>query len=187
MKKRVSVILLIVFLLLPTLPIRAYASGKYVASRNSDVYHYASCSYVSSISERNKIWFNSAEAAEATGRRGCSRCRPSAKSETSNQAPATPASKSYSQSDINEAYANGHADGYLLGKDVGYDSGYEAARNELEAEYQKKLDDAVSDASSSAYALSAYLGIPAACVVCTALLNKQEMELKKKYNTHIPH
>lgn len=51
-------------------------AGGFVASRNSDVYHVIGCSYVNQIKESNKIYFDTAEEAEASGRHGCSRCKP---------------------------------------------------------------------------------------------------------------
>ena len=59
------------FLLLPAIP-KGYATTSFVASVNSDVYHVSSCFYVDRIKESNRIWFTSAEEAEASGRRGCS-------------------------------------------------------------------------------------------------------------------
>ena len=63
------------FLLLPSIP-KGYATTSFVASVNSDVYHVSSCFYVDRIKESNRIWFTSAEEAEASGRRGCSHCQP---------------------------------------------------------------------------------------------------------------
>lgn len=63
------------FLLLPAIP-KGYATTSFVASVNSDVYHVSSCFYVDRIKESNRIWFTSAEEAEASGRRGCSHCQP---------------------------------------------------------------------------------------------------------------
>lgn len=189
MRKRISAILLIAFLLLPVLPLRAYAAGKYVASRNSDVYHYSYCSYVSSIYEKNKIWFDTAAEAEATGRRGCSRCKPSASTESPGTQTSRSQTKTYSKSDIDEAYGDGFFDGYASGREFGYDlgekdgyeSGYSDAMSELEKEYRKKVDEAASEASSQAYWISGIIGIPAALLFCSARLSKQEMELRKKY------
>lgn len=189
MKKRISAILLIAFLLLPVLPLRVFASGKYVASRNSDVYHYSYCSYVSSIYESNKIWFDTAAEAEATGRRGCSRCKPFASTES----PGTQASKSqtknYSKSDLDDAYDEGYdkgynfgrSSGYRFGREEGFDSGYEKARYDLESEYRKKVEEAASEASEQAYWVSGIVGIPAALLFCSARLSKQERDLRKKY------
>jgi len=42
---------------------------KYAASKNSDVFHYLSCSYVSSIKSENLILFKTREEAIASGRR----------------------------------------------------------------------------------------------------------------------
>lgn len=48
----------------------------YVASINSDVFHYPNCSYVNQMKESNKIWFSSRQEAIDSGRRPCSRCKP---------------------------------------------------------------------------------------------------------------
>lgn len=49
---------------------------KYAASKNSDVFHYNYCSYVSSIKPGNLILFRTREEAIASGRRPCKRCKP---------------------------------------------------------------------------------------------------------------
>jgi len=49
---------------------------KYAASKNSDVFHYLSCSYVSSIKSDNLILFKTREEALASGRRPCKKCNP---------------------------------------------------------------------------------------------------------------
>ncbi|MCJ7790779.1 MAG: hypothetical protein MUP69_11530, partial [Candidatus Atribacteria bacterium] len=49
---------------------------KYAASKNSDVFHYLSCSYVSSIKSDNLILFKTREEAIASGRRPCKKCNP---------------------------------------------------------------------------------------------------------------
>jgi hypothetical protein len=185
MRKRLFAWLFALVLLLSVIPSSAHASGMYVASKNSDVYHYASCSYVDSIFEKNKIWFDTAAEAELTGRRGCSRCKPSAQSETSGQETTRSQTGSYSKSDLKDAYDDGYSEGYnagqsagyRYGREEGYDSGYSKARDDLESEYRKKVEDA----ASGAYRSSAIFGIPAASVVCMALLNKKEKEMKKKY------
>ena len=42
-------------------------SGKFVASKNSTLYHKADCVYVKRIKEENKIFFNSSQEAEDKG------------------------------------------------------------------------------------------------------------------------
>ena len=49
---------------------------RYVASKNSDVFHHTWCSYVDQILSSNKIYFSSRQAAVNSGRRPCSRCKP---------------------------------------------------------------------------------------------------------------
>ena len=49
---------------------------KYAASKNSDVFHYLSCSYVATITSGNLILFKTREEAIASGRRPCKKCNP---------------------------------------------------------------------------------------------------------------
>ncbi len=49
--------------------------GKYVASVNSDKYHAPWCSGAQRIKESNKIWFETKEEAEASGRTPASNCK----------------------------------------------------------------------------------------------------------------
>jgi len=49
---------------------------EYAASKNSNVFHYFSCSYVASITPGNLIRFKTREEAIASGRRPCKECSP---------------------------------------------------------------------------------------------------------------
>lgn len=49
---------------------------RYVGSKNSDKYHYPSCHYVQQIRPENRIWFDSAAEAQASGYVPCKGCRP---------------------------------------------------------------------------------------------------------------
>jgi methylphosphotriester-DNA--protein-cysteine methyltransferase len=49
---------------------------EYIASKNSEVFHRISCSYVDSIKESNKIFFRTRQEAINSGRRPCKRCKP---------------------------------------------------------------------------------------------------------------
>ncbi|MFA5942175.1 MAG: hypothetical protein WC798_00670 [Candidatus Paceibacterota bacterium] len=49
-------------------------AGKFVASRNGTKYYLPSCSGASRISESNKVWFSSAEAAVAAGYSPAANC-----------------------------------------------------------------------------------------------------------------
>lgn len=73
---RRSAVVMIILLYSIVCSVPALGSPTFVASRNSDVYHVSSCSYVDRIKESNIIYFSSAEEAEASGRRGCSQCQP---------------------------------------------------------------------------------------------------------------
>ena len=91
------------FLLLPAIP-KGYATTSFVASVNSDVYHVSSCFYVDRIKESNRIWFTSAEEAEASGRRGCSHCQPEQyKSSPSQESQEDPAQSPQEQSQPNSS------------------------------------------------------------------------------------
>lgn len=52
----------------------AVPSGTYVASKNGTKYHLASCPGAKSISDANKVWFETKEAAEAAGYTPASNC-----------------------------------------------------------------------------------------------------------------
>ena len=75
MKKRLFALWISLLLIFPLLPLNASAAG-YVASKNSDVYHKIGCSYVNSIKDKNKVYYDTPEEAENAGKRGCSRCKP---------------------------------------------------------------------------------------------------------------
>ena len=51
-------------------------SGKYCGSRNSDVFHYPSCSSAERIKDANLVWFKDLDAAYDRGYRPCQRCTP---------------------------------------------------------------------------------------------------------------
>lgn len=57
-------------------PVQPIATCNYVASKNSDVFHRISCSYVQTIKPENKICFSTREEAIGSGRRPCSVCKP---------------------------------------------------------------------------------------------------------------
>lgn len=74
MKRSVVVMIMLLYSVVCSIPV--LGSPTFCASKNSDVYHVSSCSYVDRIKSSNIIYFDSAEEAEASGRRGCSRCHP---------------------------------------------------------------------------------------------------------------
>ena len=57
-------------------PVQPIATCNYIASKNSDVFHRISCSYVQAIKPENKIYFSTREEAIGSGRRPCSVCKP---------------------------------------------------------------------------------------------------------------
>ena len=67
-----ALLLLLVFVV----AMEAKGQGQFVGSKNSDVYHYPSCSYAKNIKEENKIWFENAQDAVNQGYRPCKVCDP---------------------------------------------------------------------------------------------------------------
>jgi competence protein ComEC len=59
-----------------TLPTQEPEECNYVASKNSNVFHYSWCSYVRKILPKNRICFSTREEAIASGRRPCKVCKP---------------------------------------------------------------------------------------------------------------
>jgi len=52
------------------------ASGQFVGSKNSNVYHYPSCTWANKIEASNQVWFSSSEDARNHGYRPCQVCHP---------------------------------------------------------------------------------------------------------------
>ncbi|MBI2120186.1 MAG: hypothetical protein HYT94_01015 [Parcubacteria group bacterium] len=50
-------------------------SGKYVASKNGTKYHLSTCSSAKSISQKNKVWFDTKEEAEGAGYTPAANCK----------------------------------------------------------------------------------------------------------------
>lgn len=48
----------------------------YVGNSNSRVYHFASCESVTTMKDKNKVYFDSVEQAESKGYHPCKRCSP---------------------------------------------------------------------------------------------------------------
>lgn len=161
-------------LLLPAIP-KGYATTSFVASVNSDVYHVSSCFYVDRIKESNRIWFTSAEEAEASGRRGCSRCQPEQyKSSTSQEPQEDPAQSSQEQSQPNsslqstqqetpstsahtspeedtlqEEYQRGYDAGYKQGVQDGNTEGIKEAQKENEAQIKSIQEEHQAELDSA--------------------------------------
>jgi len=49
---------------------------RYVASRNSNIFHYTWCSHAKSIKPENRIYFKTRDDAINSGRRPCKTCNP---------------------------------------------------------------------------------------------------------------
>jgi hypothetical protein len=52
-----------------------FPEGRFVASRNSDVFHLPWCPGAARISEANEVWFETREQAEAAGLRPAANCK----------------------------------------------------------------------------------------------------------------
>lgn len=144
------------------------------ASVNSDVYHVSSCFYVDRIKESNRIWFTSAEEAEASGRRGCSHCQPeqykSSPSQESQEDPAqspqeqsqpnssvqstqqeTPSTSAYVNSEedtLQEEYQRGYDAGYKKGVQDGNTEGIKQAQKENEAQIKSIQEEHQAELTS---------------------------------------
>lgn len=105
------------------IPISVLASGNgFVASKNSDVFHIISCYHVNKIYDHNKIYFDTYQEAQNSGRRGCYSCNPSSWYDNSG---ASISSAKKDRSQYNAGYTAGLDAGYDEGYDYGYDRGYD--------------------------------------------------------------
>lgn len=153
MRKRILSIIFAVFIVL-SLSIEAFAAGNYVASRKSNVFHKASCSYVDQIYSSNKVYYNTPQDAIKAGKRGCYRCHPendvSKTNTVSNQDDYNRGYKVGKDIGYQNGYSAGTRDGYKKGKtewydkryNEGYEAGYHDAVAELEPKYKKEKDSA---------------------------------------------
>jgi methylphosphotriester-DNA--protein-cysteine methyltransferase len=135
------------------LPICATSAGNYVASKNSDVFHIASCHYVDRIYDSNKIWFNTISQAEASGRRGCYVCKPGSSDTKSNKKSST----TYDYSNYKTAVENaktGYNTGYEEGKKAGYDEGYKKGKAEEKTRYETELKAEINKTRMSTAAVT---------------------------------
>lgn len=57
-------------------PSQGKSSGKFVASADSDKFHWPDCQWAKKILSENEIWFDSADDAIAAGYGACGTCRP---------------------------------------------------------------------------------------------------------------
>lgn len=76
MKSALSIFFVFVILLLILLICVSCSSQKYVASKQSDVFHKTSCKYADNIIKSNREYFGSSQAAIEAGKRPCSYCKP---------------------------------------------------------------------------------------------------------------
>lgn len=127
-----------IFLVITFSFISVAASGNFVASKNSDVYHVSSCYYVDRIKDSNKVWYDSPEAAEAAGKRGCSKCKPE------QYKTASPQADEESSSALEPRYIVEDSEEYWelwqRGYDEGYTSGYSDGTNSVEYSHDSGYD-----------------------------------------------
>ena len=104
MKKTPAVfVITLLFVAILTLSVNGQTQGPFVGSKESDVYHYPSCSYVSNIKEENKVWFTDAQDAVNHDYHPCLRCKPPLPSSSTPSPTATPTAFNF---------ANTHSDTY---------------------------------------------------------------------------
>lgn len=169
MRKRILSLIFAVFIVL-SLSMEAFAAGNYVASRKSNVFHKASCSYVDQIKSSNKVYYKTPQDAIKAGKRGCYRCHPEkdvAKSSTVSTQ--DDYNRGYKQGKVvgyKNGYTAGIKDGYNQGKtewydkryDEGYDAGYLDAVSELKPKYEKEKKSAYTLCTLTSIAV--FLGYP---------------------------
>ena len=93
MKKTIIAISIIILLVL--MIFSQVHAETFVGSKNSDVYHYPSCSYTKRIKAENLVYFSSAQDAVDHGYRPCKVCNPplpisSSPSPSPSQSPSPP-------------------------------------------------------------------------------------------------
>lgn len=134
MKRKILAAVCAVLLAAAVVPGAAWAAG-YVASKNSNVFHKSGCSYVSRIRDYNKIYFDTVEEAINSGRRGCSKCNPTAGAVTGSSSNKT------SSTSKSAGYYNGYADGVLKGREDGRESGYREGHSDAKKEATAEMDE----------------------------------------------
>lgn len=144
MKKRLFVFIVSFSAVFFMIPFCAFASGGYVASKYSDVYHVPDCYHVNDINANNLIWWHTEAEVLATGRKPCSDCRPDKngsnfkKGETYSWTSESPRTQIAFEQEyangVKVGYDDGYKDGYYLGekkgKQSGYVSGFDAGNEE---------------------------------------------------------
>jgi hypothetical protein len=75
-RKKAITIAIIITILALTVIVPIQAEGPFYGSKNSDVYHYGSCSYVDRIKSSNLVTFTDAQDAVNSGYRPCKVCHP---------------------------------------------------------------------------------------------------------------
>ena len=162
---RAGILTLSILFLLCLFPFRSF-SESYVASKNSDVFHKSSCFYVDRILDKNKIYFATVEEAERSGRRGCSRCKPSSgKSSSSTQSSVSTSSHG--------TYASG------------YSAGYSAGQSDMESKMTLEMERSVRKAKSDSYQISAIVGIPSAFFFFLYISRKRETAAKQQFQRQL--
>lgn len=179
MRKRIYLLLVSFSLMLCLLPLHTFATAGYVASVNSDVFHKANCYYVGKIKESNKIWFDTVEEAETSGRRGCYRCNPTAGRSSSSTISTT------SNNVANTDYARGYTAGKASGEKEGYESGYSDGQSDMKTEMEAEIEEASKDASFNAYLFSLVLGAPFVAYIVSSISEKSRIKSENRLKDEI--
>ncbi len=74
--KKTAVTMAIVLVIASLFIVPVIAEGPFYGSKNSNVYHYGSCSYVDRIKDANLVIFTNAQDAVDRGYRPCDVCHP---------------------------------------------------------------------------------------------------------------
>jgi hypothetical protein len=157
MKRFFSALLTSFVLVVYLLPITSTCTGNFVASKNSDVYHVSTCHYVDQIYDSNKIWFSTTDAAEKTGRRGCSKCKPqnSKVTKSSKTSGSNSVVSSYTYAANSAIYKGAFNKGHRAGYAEGYDAGVADERIKWESKqknWQNEKESLKENASNTAIA-----------------------------------
>lgn len=186
MRHRIFALASSVLLSLILLPIPAFASG-YVASKNSDVFHESDCSYVSKIKESNKIWFDTIEEAQASGRRGCYVCSPdSGSTDVTSIKNASSTSKSTSSTSSSSSSSGSVTSStYWAGYDVGERAGYKKAQSEMQSQMEATIESERKDASTTSFLLTLFFVAPFASFASAYFVGRLRDKTEKQLENQI--
>jgi hypothetical protein len=76
LKRALNAAIILILISYTIVTVNAQTEFQFIGSKQSDVYHYPSCFYVSNIKEENKVFFEDAQDAVDQGYHPCSICDP---------------------------------------------------------------------------------------------------------------